>query len=111
MGRVVLAVSLLRVDIGVALVMRSKISGCYVLFLLSLCWGERYQLSEVVWVLYCLAVSRSPGFRQFKVCWFSYIYCLYMFSFGFADFAASGELYTSRSNFFVCVLASFQPCS
>ena len=25
-------------------------------------------MSEVVWVLYCLAVSRSPGFRQFKVC-------------------------------------------
>ena len=41
MERVVLAVGLFRVDTGSALVMRFKISGCYVLFMLSLCWGER----------------------------------------------------------------------
>ena len=42
---------------------------------------------------------------------FSYIYCLCTFSFGFADLATSGELYTSRSNLFACVLAGFQSCS
>ena len=62
-----------------ALMMCSKPSGCYLLFVLALCWGRgnncrRLYVFCIVW----LAVSLSPGFRQFKVyiCFLMFIVCI-----------------------------------
>ena len=51
--------------------------------------------SLYVFCIVCLAVSPSPGVSTEGLHLFSYVYCLYTFSFGFADVATSGELYTS----------------